>query len=64
MSSTHVGLPLLAALAMLAGCAATEQSRSLEVPKVAAAAAPVYQVRPAKSISTQLADGTASNSWS
>jgi len=34
---------LLASIAALAGCATTEQSRSLEVPKVAAATAPAYQ---------------------
>lgn len=42
-SSMTLGLPLLAALSVLAGCAATEQSRTLEVPKVAAATAPAYQ---------------------
>ena len=36
-------LTLAALAATLAGCAATEQSRTLEVPKVAAATAPAYQ---------------------
>lgn len=42
--NTRAGsLAIVACAAILAGCAATEQSRSLEVPKVAAAAAPTYQ---------------------
>ncbi|MCE4537186.1 CsgG/HfaB family protein [Pelomonas sp. P7] len=36
-------LVVVAVAAALAGCATTEQSRSLEVPKVAAASAPAYQ---------------------
>ncbi|TXI19712.1 MAG: hypothetical protein E6Q67_10115 [Roseateles sp.] len=44
---TQRKIPLAAGLAVLsltlAGCSTTEQSRSLEVPKVAAAAAPAYQ---------------------
>lgn len=44
---TQRKIPLAAGLAVLsltlAGCSTTEQSRSLEVPKVAAAAAPDYQ---------------------
>lgn len=40
-SALGFGAALLVAL--LAGCATTEQSRTLEVPKVAAAAAPAYQ---------------------
>jgi curli biogenesis system outer membrane secretion channel CsgG len=37
------GLGLVAVTVAVTGCATTEQSRSLEVPKVAAAAAPAYQ---------------------
>lgn len=36
-------LAIVAATLVLAACAATEQSRTLEVPKVAAATAPAYQ---------------------
>ncbi len=46
MTNTKIagGMLTVAALAAtLAGCAATEQSRTLEVPKVAAATAPAYQ---------------------
>ena len=42
LQSLRLSLVAAAALA-LAGCATTEQSRTLEVPKVAAASAPVYQ---------------------
>lgn len=40
---SFVGGAAMLCVALLSGCAATEQSRSLEVPKVAAAAAPAYQ---------------------
>ncbi|MFG6456428.1 CsgG/HfaB family protein [Roseateles sp. BYS96W] len=46
MTNTKIAsrlLTLTALAATLAGCAATEQSRTLEVPKVAAATAPAYQ---------------------
>ena len=37
------GLAIAALATMLAGCATTEQSRTIEAPKVAAATAPAYQ---------------------
>ena len=37
------GLGVALLVTLLAGCATTEQSRTLDVPKVAAATAPVYQ---------------------
>jgi curli biogenesis system outer membrane secretion channel CsgG len=45
MTVLHHARPVALALSVLAlaGCAATEQSRSLDVPKVAAASAPAYQ---------------------
>lgn len=43
LNSTGARLVMGALAVMLAGCATTEQSRSLEVPKVAAATAPAYQ---------------------
>ena len=45
MSISHFtpSVVLAAVVFSLAGCAATEQSRTLEVPRVAAASAPVYQ---------------------
>jgi curli biogenesis system outer membrane secretion channel CsgG len=43
LKSTGAQLACAALAALLTGCAATEQSRSVEVPKVAAATAPAYQ---------------------
>ncbi|WP_457418895.1 CsgG/HfaB family protein [Roseateles sp. P5_E7] len=40
---TNCGLAIAALAATLGGCATTETSRSVEVPKVAAATAPAYQ---------------------
>lgn len=40
---TSANLAIVVAAAALSGCAATEQSRSLDVPKVVAATAPAYQ---------------------
>lgn len=42
-TTAHRSLAIVLLTAALAGCAATEQSRSVEVPKVAAASAPAYQ---------------------
>ena len=42
-TTSSLGLVAVALTAALSGCATTEQSRSLEVPKVAAATAPAYQ---------------------